>query len=513
MDRRHFVKKIGLSSLSLGTVTFLGHGCSSGSNSSTSSAGSILFPRQDDQLILAEGLEYEMLIKELDPINDQMSFGADNAGIVFLPESEHEGYLWINHETVNPVLASGFDETKARHRDMILTEMYRVGGTILKIRKESGKWNPVRDDIDNYRVTGASKVPLNWDQPIEGFNSVVGTVANRGACKTPWGTILSGERNYSKFYGEYDFDNDQRSAGELEWQSFYPKHHPHHYGWIIEVDPSTGSARKHVGMGRMFHGDVAMKELADGNVAVYTTDDRSGGCLYKYVATTEDFGAGRLFVANFDDGTWELLEISRHELAEIFTDHTELLIRTGKGASQVGGTALDSPSGLAIDPDSGDLILTLRGVKSKGAILRVKELVEDRVAMEEIVKGGNDEGFAHPTASAVGPDGRFWFASSISPKNIGKGDYEGFGNNGLFVMNLSNPDSPAQMASAPIDAEFGGLHFSPDGQTLFLSVQHPGARTQTLKELTSNWPGGGTTVPLSAVVSVSGPALNSKIST
>mgnify|MGYP006210705049 CR=1 FL=1 len=50
--------------------------------------------------------------------------------------------------------------------------------------------------------------------------------------------------------------------------------------------------------------------------------------------------------------------------------------------------------------------------------------------------------------------------------------------------------------------------FSPDGKTLFLSVQHPGETTRSLDNLQSNWPEGNGAIPKPAVVTIFGDALD-----
>ena len=59
-----------------------------------------------------------------------------------------------------------------------------------------------------------------------------------------------------------------------------------------------------------------------------------------------------------------------------------------------------------------------------------------------------------------------------------------------------------QFASAPVEAELTGPAFTPDGKTLFLSVQHPGEETEDKKEPTSTWPDGDE--PKSSVVAITG---------
>ena len=65
-----------------------------------------------------------------------------------------------------------------------------------------------------------------------------------------------------------------------------------------------------------------------------------------------------------------------------------------------------------------------------------------------------------------------------------------------------------QVASAPVDAELTGPWFSPDCKTLFLSVQHPGSKSKSLDQLTSNWPDGGNSVPKSSVICLKGDLIN-----
>jgi secreted PhoX family phosphatase len=89
--------------------------------------------------------------------------------------------------------------------------------------------------------------------------------------------------------------------------------------------------------------------------------------------------------------------------------------------------------------------------------------------------------------------------------------YKAFGNNGLFVFNAKE-DVVVQVASAPMDAEFTGPFFSPDGKSLFLSIQHPGETSKSLDSLNSHWPDGGSAIPRSAVIVISGPVLDKLMS-
>jgi secreted PhoX family phosphatase len=55
--------------------------------------------------------------------------------------------------------------------------------------------------------------------------------------------------------------------------------------------------------------------------------------------------------------------------------------------------------------------------------------------------------------------------------------------------------------SGPVGAEVCGCEFTPDGETLFLSIQHPGEGGSAL-ESRSHWPDGGDLPPRPSVVAV-----------
>ena len=61
-----------------------------------------------------------------------------------------------------------------------------------------------------------------------------------------------------------------------------------------------------------------------------------------------------------------------------------------------------------------------------------------------------------------------------------------------------------RVASAPKDTELTGPWFSPDGKTLFLSLQHPGEQTRDLNHPTSKWPFDEDNIPKPAVVAITG---------
>jgi secreted PhoX family phosphatase len=84
------------------------------------------------------------------------------------------------------------------------------------------------------------------------------------------------------------------------------------------------------------------------------------------------------------------------------------------------------------------------------------------------------------------------------------GAQPGGNNNGCFVCPTTGPDRGAvrQFMSGPVGAEICGCEFTPDGSTLFLTVQHPGSGGSVENPI-SHWPDGGEAPPRSSLVAIS----------
>jgi secreted PhoX family phosphatase len=103
---------------------------------------------------------------------------------------------------------------------------------------------------------------------------------------------------------------------------------------------------------------------------------------------------------------------------------------------------------------------------------------------------------ACPDNLGFDPAGRLWIASDADSKLIA--------NNGCFVVPTAGPDRGLlrQVVSGPVGCEICACEFTPDGRTLFLSVQHPG-EGGSIDQPVSHWPDGGDSLPRSAVVAIS----------
>ena len=481
-------------------------------------------PSKRDELKLAKGLNFHIIARWEDSITPTETFGFNNDFTAFIPLDENtsdEGLLWVNHEYVDPLFVSKFDGSAEKTKAQVETEQYNVGGSFIHIKKKrNGKWEMLKNAPLNRRISGRTSIPFNWKEPIAGKSEAIGTLGNCSGGVTPWGTILTCEENYDQFYGERNHKTGEIVKGkfDLGWSKYY-EYPPEHYGWVVEVDPKTGNAQKHVALGRCAHECATVKELEDGRLVVYTGDDAINQCLYKFISSKPgSLSEGTLYVANTLFNRWEPLSYEDSPvLQKLFKNQTEVLIRLREAARAIGGTPLDRPEDIEIDPINGNVLVSLTNNTTKnnyyGSILKIKEENNDHAALkftsEVYLAGGVETGFACPDNMAFDLAGNLWFTSDISGSLMNKEPYEAFKNNGLFFVPREGEQAGQviQIASAPVDAELTGPWFAPDGKTLFLSVQHPGEYSPSLAQLTSHWPDGGDAMPKPAVIAIQGPLL------
>jgi len=149
-------------------------------------------------------------------------------------------------------------------------------------------------------------------------------------------------------------------------------------------------------------------------------------------------------------------------------------------------------------------VFLLAGDPRNGAarfLTRAEDLTAGQLAREDVYYAGYaDRGAVSPIACpdnlGFDPSGRLWVVTDADTKLIG--------NNGCFVVPTTGPDRGrlTQVLSAPVGAEVCGCEFTPDGKTLFLSIQHPG-EGGTVDSPASHWPDGGGLPARSAVIAVS----------
>ncbi len=510
MNRREFLQFLGVSGV-LATLP----GCSTTSKVTQPMLG--IGPSLEDKLITADGLSHKILIRWGDAINASQKFGYNNDFIAFHPLAQDHGLMWVNHEYVNPVFIGGYERTK----ENIDRERFEVGGSILEVKKDNGEWKVLYNSPYNRRLDSYTKIPFAWNEKIAGSKIAEGTMGNCAGGYTPWGTFLTCEENYDMFWGEVDRKGNKQDDSWLKWNKFYPMP-PQHYGWVVEVEPKTGNAKKLISLGRCAHECAAVTKAKNGKIVAYTGDDTNDEHFYKFISDSDNsLEKGKLYVASLEQGKWLSLDINDQPiLKKNFKSQTDIQIFARDAAKMVGATPLDRPEDIEFDPLTGNVLVTLTNNKPKknyhGSILKIMEDGNDPGALtfkhDTFLAGGKENGFACPDNMVFDPKGNLWFTTDMSGTDINSGAYEGLGNNGLFVFIRSGEQQGQviRVASAPIDAEFTGPCFSPDYKTLFLSVQHPGEVSENKEKLTSHWPDGD--IPKPAVVMLEGPLLDKIVS-
>ena len=479
-----------------------------------------------DDLLLTKGLDYHTLIKWNDKISDADTFGFNCDFTCFIPFDDkypEDGLLWVNHEYVHPLFVSNYafgNPNQERTIEQVDKEMYNVGGSIVRIRQENGKWKIVHNDPHNRRITAKTPIHLNWDTPIKEKTTVIGTHSNCSGGITPWKTFLTCEENYDQFYGETERLNDGSTyhrPSAFGWENFY-KYPPEHYGWVVEIDPKNGAVQKHVALGRFAHECCTLFQLKDKRVVAYSGDDSNDQHLYKFVSSKPNsLKEGTLYVADTNNGKWISLDWANQPLLKkAFENQTEVLIRAREAAKLLGATELNRPEDIEIDPITGSVFVSLTNNKPKGdfhgSILKIEEENNEHDSLNfsasVYMAGGGENGFSCPDNLAFDLSGNLWMTTDMSGSVMNKEEwpYMAFKNNSLFVIPRIGKDAGKviRVANAPRDAEFTGPWFSPDGKTLFLSVQHPGEQTIDLKNPTSLWPFDKDNIPKPSVVAITG---------
>lgn len=316
---------------------------------------------------------------------------------------------------------------------------------------------------------------------------------------------------------------------------------PNRFGWIVEVDPYDPASTpiKHTALGRMKHEGATVVINPDGRLVAYTGDDERFEYVYKYVSNgTYDAAKGKensallddgtLYVAKFaDDGSvdWLPLNFGTGPLNEAngFKSQADVMIEARRAADLLGATAMDRPEDIETHPDTGKAYIMLtkndkrKADKVDGPNARAENLWGQIVELippekdgkrdhsankfnwEVFIQAGNpadaahgakygvDVGangwFANPDNLAFDPEGRMWIATDGFP-DAGVHD-------GLWATETEGAGRAVtkHFLGCPSGAELCGPEFTPDGTTLFVSVQHPGDdKGSNFDKPSTRWP-------------------------
>lgn len=490
----------------------------------------------EDRLVVPDGFEVDVLLKQGDILHpDGARYGDHNDYLVLIPEPGGEGWGWCNHESVSiPIITGEWKPTWTQGQAVACLKA--MGGSAFRIRRDvQGRWRPVVPDRRNFRMDGLETRlrltgPAAGSRWLGGARTVIGSTSNCGGGLTPWGTICSGEENFQDIWG--DFEMGDAPLIRLPEELVRP---PEHYGWIVEVDPDRRAFFKHTALGRFAHENIAFTRTLDGRLAAYMGDDRERQCLYKFIshdrfrpaggrANRALLTRGTLHVADTIRGRWIPLDPDRQPLLRrAGFDRERVCVHTRSAARLVGGTPLARPEDVEVDPLTGDVFVALTAWESKeqrreekyfssmaGALGRLREAAGDAGSMEftwdTFVVGSAETGLVWPDNLAWGGGGRLLVTTdySVRPKPVDKSPQAAFGNNHLVVIPTSGPEAGRvrRFATAPRGAEFCSPTLTPDGEALWVNVQHPGDGSTEKDGWLSHWPDGGDAIPRSALVAV-----------
>ncbi|PDT33086.1 dTDP-glucose 4,6-dehydratase [Rhizobium sp. M10] len=342
--------------------------------------------------------------------------------------------------------------------------------------------------------------------------------------------------------------------GAYEWANFYDRfdlskepNEPNRFGWIVEVDvmDPTAAPKKRTALGRTKHEGAESIVAKNGKVVFYLGDDERFDYVYKFVtsaafnpndraANMNLLDSGTLHVAKFnEDGTMQWLPMVFGQgplTAENgFTSQADVLIECRRAGDALGATKMDRPEDVQPNGVNGKVYVMLtnntrrkadqvdaanpRAENAFGHIIEISENDGDFTATsgkwEVLLKCGDPSvaavgatfstettkngWFGMPDNCAVDAAGRLWVSTDgNNNKATGRTD-------GLWAVDT---EGAARATSklffrVPVGAEMCGPLFTPDDQTAFVAVQHPGdggedwpghGRPSYYEDLSTRWP-------------------------
>jgi hypothetical protein len=321
---------------------------------------------------------------------------------------------------------------------------------------------------------------------------------------------------------------------------------PNRFGWVVEIDPMDPNSVpvKRTALGRFKHEGAGNIINADGRFVVYQGDDERFDYVYKFVtegrvdrtnraANRDLLDRGTLYVARFDasgTGTWLPLVHGQGPLTEAngFRDQGDVVIHARLAADILGATKMDRPEDVEANPKTNKVYVMLtnnsrrkvdqvdaanpRADNRFGHIIEITPDGDDHAATtfrwDILVRCGDpsiaavgatfnaattkDGWFGMPDNCAIDAMGRLWIATDgNSPAKTGRAD-------GVWAIET---DGAARGTSklffrCPNGAELCGPELTPDLETFFVAVQHPGeaddddpnAQPATFENPSTRWP-------------------------
>ena len=381
----------------------------------------------------------------------------------------------------------------------------------------------------------------------------------------------------------------ETATGSLEQQDMYDRWNasvvgasasvdyrniPNTFGWIVEIDPfdSRQDPVKRTSLGRFAHEDCRTSRAIEGqNLAFYMGDDSRGEYIYKFVsdakwdakdvnggyaAGDKYMNSGKLYVAKFNsDGTgqWIELSISNPAISAYttykFADQADVVTHARIAADAVGATKMDRPEWVAVNPNNGEVYVTLTNNSNRGTsyvtdaanprnytdpeggkgnvnghIIRFREDADKTTAttfkwdiylfgaeakmLENVNLSGltDNNDFSSPDGMWFDPRGVLWIQTddgaytdvtncmmlAALPGTMGDGGtataLSGAGTQDTFMGAKVTDENLRRFLTGPNECEITGVTMTPDYKAIFINVQHPGEDSAAYNNATSHWP-------------------------
>jgi uncharacterized protein len=444
-----------------------------------------------------------------------------------------------------PIAIAGPARGSAHLRTKYSPDGTMTRGTLNNCAHGVTPWNTYLTAEENWAgyFSNTDQIDQKPDLPRE--HARYGVSSNPQGGRYGWHLAKSGADEFARF--------NASSLGASATEDY--RNEPNAFGWIVEIDPFNPEATpvKRTSLGRFAHEGVVFAPVEAGKpVVCYSGDDARFEYIYKFVSDGlfvpgETDGSildsGTLYAAKFnDDGTGEWLALSpgRNGLtpANGFADMADILVNTRLAADHAGATKMDRPEWGTIDPSNGDVYFALtnnsrrtqaqvdavnpRAENNFGQIVRWNYGNSDHTrsgftwdlfviaggpTTSAVAGGGalgDDSTFACPDGLWCDENGRLWIQTDMG--DIGP-DYEGplkeFGMNGMLASDPATGEI-RRFLTGPWGQETTGVVTTPDGKTMFVNFQHPGAHASAeafaAGDFGSGFPDYDGTVPRSATV-------------
>ncbi|MBJ8484691.1 PhoX family protein [Acinetobacter vivianii] len=350
---------------------------------------------------------------------------------------------------------------------------------------------------------------------------------------------------------------------------------PNTFGWMVEIDPFDGRQNpvKRTSLGRFAHEDSACRAVAGQPLAFYMGDDSRGEYIYKFVSDakwdTKDvnggyragdkyMNAGKLYVAKFNnDGSGQWIELSygkngldQSNTVYPFSSQADVVTFARLAADSVGATKMDRPEWCTVNPENGEIYVTLTNNSNRGSsyptdaanprayedlynnetvqkgnvnghIIRFRETgdlttaesfkwdiylfgAEASMASNINLSGLTDNNdLSSPDGMWFDPRGVLWIQTddgaytdvtncmmlAALPGQIGDGT-KATTSNGTetLVGKKVTDDTLRRFLTGPKECEITGIAMTPDYKAIFINVQHPGEDSADYATPNSHWP-------------------------